>query len=199
MWRTRPVLGVSVSASWSPWAAPLGSSERPLKASMRLRAGLPLSALVVWKVWREWSPGFRDVIVSNHTCSPEKGGEGEAATRVSACLLQGSISALRRRHIWCPCARPSFSRKGLSAVVSSPVKTCCPSPAGCGASTRAPRPDPWPACTHTLQWPLLAPTSFSRGSRARPAPGAGPASLSLECKWLTGSLQGRASGGGACA
>lgn len=53
--------------------------------------------------------------------------------RVSACLLHGSISVpSRRRHIWCPCAWPSFSRRGLSAVVSSLVKTCCPSPAGCG-------------------------------------------------------------------
>lgn len=32
------------------------------------------------------------------------------------------------------------------------------------ASTRVPRPDPWPACTHTLQWPVLAPTSFSRAA-----------------------------------
>lgn len=74
MWRTRPVPGVSVSGSWSPWAAPLESSERSLRASMRLRAGLHISALVVWKLWREWSPGFHDVIASNHTCSPKKGG-----------------------------------------------------------------------------------------------------------------------------
>lgn len=114
--------------------------------------------------------------------------------RVSACLLHGSISVpSRRRHIWCPCARPSFSRRGLSAVVSSPVQTSCPSPAGCGASTRVPRPDPWPACTHSA---VATPRThfLLTGSRARPT----PAPLSLECKWLTGSLQGRASGGGAC-
>lgn len=134
----------------------------------------------VWKL-SEWSPGFHGFIASNHTYSPKKGGR-EKQPRVCppAASMAASLPS-RRRHIRCPCARPSFSRKGLSAVArpAAPLQLCL------GVLTRVPHPDPL-ASLHSQSagrgrssHPLL------KGSRARPAPRALPARIPVPgMQWL---------------
>lgn len=155
---------MSVSVSWSPWAAPLGSSERP-RGPHEAQGGAASSALVVRKLRSEWSPSFRDFIASNHTCSPEEGGEGEAAVLCPPASPWQHLCALEEETPGARAPGPVQQEGPRCRCQLAGCKTCCPSLAGCGGvDLCVPRPDPGPGCAHTLV--LL------EGSRAGAAPGA---------------------------
>lgn len=112
--------------------------------------------------------------------------------RVSACLPHGSISVPSRRRHPVPMRLASFSRKGPSAVASSPVaRPAPPLQLGVGASTSV-------SLVLTPGQPVLTLQEGgrsshprpSRGQRAGPAPAACPCTLAPGCPWPHRELTG---------